>query len=43
VTGGRERTISEYSDLFAKSGFELEKVVSMPIGGASLIIGRPQA
>lgn len=43
VTGGRERTISEYSDLFAKAGFELEKVVSMPIGGASLIIGRPQA
>lgn len=43
VTGGRERTISEYADLFAKSGFELEKVVSMPIGGCSLIIGRPQS
>jgi hypothetical protein len=42
ITGGRERTISEYTELFAKSGFELEKVVSMPIGGASLIIGRPQ-
>jgi O-methyltransferase domain/Dimerisation domain len=41
VTGGRERTISEYGELFAKSGFELEKVVSMPIGGCSLIIGRP--
>jgi O-methyltransferase domain/Dimerisation domain len=42
VTGGRERTISEYVELFAKSGFELEKVVPMLIGGASLIIGRPQ-
>lgn len=42
VTGGRERTIAEYADLFAKSGFELEKVVSMPIGGCSLIIGRPR-
>lgn len=43
VTGGRERTISEYADLFAKSGFELDKVVSMPIGGCSLIIGRAQS
>jgi hypothetical protein len=43
ITGGRERTISEYTELFAKSGFELDKVVSLPIGGASLIIGRPQA
>lgn len=43
VTGGRERTISEYADLFAKSGFELEKVVSMAVGGCSLIIGRPQS
>jgi len=43
VTGGRERTISEYTELFAKSGFELDKVVSMPVGGASLIIGRPQS
>jgi O-methyltransferase domain/Dimerisation domain len=43
VTGGRERTTSEYNELFAKSGFELEKVVSMPVGGASLIIGRPQS
>jgi len=42
VTGGREGTISEYADLFAKSGFEFEKVVAMPIGGCSLIIGRPQ-
>jgi len=43
VTGGRERTISEYGDLLAKSGFELEKVVEMPIGGCSLIIGRPHS
>ena len=41
VTGGRERTLSEYTDLFAQSGFELEKVVPMPIGGCSLIIGCP--
>ena len=43
VTGGRERTLSEYADLFAQSGFELEKVVPMPIGGCSLIIGRPRS
>lgn len=43
VTGGRERTLSEYADLFAQSGFELEKVVPMPIGGCSLIMGRPLA
>ena len=43
VTGGRERIVLEYADLYAKSGFELEKVVEMPIGGCSLIIGRPQS
>ena len=42
VTGGLERTLPEYERLFGQSGFDLEKVVSMPIGGCSLIIGRPQ-
>jgi hypothetical protein len=42
VAGGRERTVSEYRDLFAKSGFQLEQIVPTP-AGSSLIIGRPSA
>jgi len=41
VTGGRERTVAEYAELYAKSGFELQEVVPT-ITGASLIIGRPR-
>ncbi len=40
--GGQERTVSEYRDLFAKSGFELEQIVPTP-AGSSLIIAQPSA
>jgi hypothetical protein len=40
--GGQERTVAEYRDLFAKSGFELEQIVPTP-AGSSLIIARPRA
>ena len=40
--GGQERTISEYRDLFAKSGFELDQIVPTP-AGSSLILARPGA
>jgi O-methyltransferase domain/Dimerisation domain len=42
VTGGRERTASEYKDLYAKSGFDLERIVPTS-AGSSLIIGQPRA
>ena len=39
--GGRERTASEYRELYARCGFELEQIV--PTASAhSLIIGRPR-
>ncbi len=40
--GSQERTISEYCDLFARSGFELDQIVPTP-AGSSLIIARPRA
>ncbi len=42
VAGGQERTVAEYRDLFAKSGFELDQIVPTP-AGSSLIIARPRA
>jgi hypothetical protein len=41
VAGGRERTATEYKDLYATSGFDLERTI--PTGaGSSLIFGRPR-
>lgn len=40
--GGRERTLSEYKALFAKSGFQLEQTVPT-VTGSSLIVARPQS
>ena len=37
---GMERTLPEYRDLLAKSGFQIEEVVPTP-AGSSLIIARP--
>lgn len=40
VTGGRERTQSEYASLLEAAGFRLERVV--PTDGAqSVLVGRP--
>jgi O-methyltransferase domain len=41
VAGGRERTALEYQELYAKSGFDLERIIPTP-AGSSLIIGRPR-
>ncbi len=41
VAGGKERTVAEYRDLFAKSGFELEQIIPT-FAGSSLIIARPR-
>jgi hypothetical protein len=38
--GGRERTRDEFSDLFAKTGFELTRVV--PAGNMNVIEGTPR-
>ena len=38
--GGRERTREEFSDLFAKSGFELTRVA--PAGNVNVIEARPR-
>ena len=40
--GGQERTVSEYRELFAKSGFELEQIIPTP-ADSSLIIALPRA
>jgi O-methyltransferase domain len=41
VAGGRERTATEYKELYASAGFDLERTI--PTGaGSSLIIGRPR-
>jgi hypothetical protein len=40
--GGKERTASEYKDLYSKSGLDLERIIPTP-AGSSLIIGRPRA
>jgi hypothetical protein len=41
VAGGRERTASEYKQLYASAGFDLERII--PTGaGSSLIVGLPQ-
>ncbi len=42
MAGGRERTASEFRELYAKAGFELEQIVptSSPL---SIIVGRPLA
>jgi hypothetical protein len=39
MPGGRERTREEFSDLFAKSGFELSRVA--PAGNVNVIEARP--
>ncbi len=40
VVGGRERTLSGYAELFAKGGFELERVVPTATPG-SILVARP--
>jgi hypothetical protein len=41
LAGGRERSITEYRELYARAGFELEQIV--PTAAAhSLIFGRPR-
>jgi O-methyltransferase domain/Dimerisation domain len=40
VSGGKERTATEFRKLLEESGFELERIVSTP-SGHGLIIGRP--
>ncbi|HMJ30343.1 MAG TPA: methyltransferase, partial [Xanthobacteraceae bacterium] len=40
LPGGRERTREEFSDLFAKSGFELTRVA--PAGNVNVIEARPR-
>ena len=39
--GGRERTATEYRELYAQAGFDLEQIVPTP-SPHSLIIGRPR-
>jgi hypothetical protein len=40
ILGGRERTATEYSELYGKAGFELEQIVTTPSPLSSIIIGR---
>ena len=40
LPGGRERTETEYRDMYAKAGFRLERVVPTPTE-VSVIEGRP--
>jgi hypothetical protein len=42
VAGGRERTATEYGELYAKAGFKLERVVPTP-SMVSIIVGKPAA
>ena len=39
VAGGRERTASEYGELYAKAGFQLEQIIATP-SMVSIIVGR---
>lgn len=41
ILGGRERTATEYRELYAEAGFELEQIVSTPSPLSSIMIGRP--
>ena len=40
VAGGRERTATEYKELYATAGFDLERTIATG-AGSSLIFGRP--
>ena len=40
--GGRERTATEFRELYDQAGFELEKIVATP-SPLSIIIGKPRA
>ena len=40
LVGGRERTANEYSELYAKAGFQLEQIIPTP-SPLSIIVGRP--
>jgi hypothetical protein len=40
LTGGRVRTVREYRDLLARSGFRLNQVIPVP-GGACLLEALP--
>jgi hypothetical protein len=40
LPGGRERTEAEYREMYAKAGFELERIVPTPTE-VSVIEGRP--
>ena len=37
MTGGRERTLAEYSDLLQRNGFELEQRIPLPLGMCALV------
>jgi hypothetical protein len=41
LTGGQERTATEYRQLLDKAGFEVEQVIATP-AQTSLVIGRPR-
>jgi hypothetical protein len=41
MVGGRERTATEYGELYAKAGFELEQIIPT-LSPLSIIIGRPR-
>jgi hypothetical protein len=40
MTGGRKRTLAEYSALFAEAGFQLEQSIARP-SPLTLLIGAP--
>jgi hypothetical protein len=42
ILGGQERTGAEYSELYAKAGFEMEQIVPTP-SMVSILVGRARS